>query len=157
MSEMKAILLTSSLLFWAGGAAEFQFPPFEFFDKDNNGRLVATEVGQTVVESVGSAIIKLYGNTYDEIDCRDYEAMREEFILAYREVRSAVDGIGRAIGPLLRRFGSDPCKKIFHWFDHDGNGYIDKWERSRGGIYLNNKGQVGLEEFEKTLIDFDLC
>ena len=61
-----------------------------------------------------------------------------------------MEEIGHAIGPVLRGLGGDPCKKIFDWFDRDGNGYIDERERSRGGIYLNNKERVGLEEFEKT-------
>ena len=85
MCEIKAFLLSSSLLFMAGADAEFRFPSFELFDKDNNGRgrLVATEVGHTLVEVVVSEIIKLYGNCDDEIDRQDYDAMREELIMGY--------------------------------------------------------------------------
>ena len=100
----------------AGADAEFRFPPFEFFDKDNMG-LVATEVGHTLIEMVGSEIIKSYDNCDDEIARPEYDAMRDEFILDYRKVRAAVDEIGRVIGPILWGLGGDPCKKIFDWFD----------------------------------------
>ena len=83
--------------------------------------------------------------------------MKVEFMRLPRRVELQWTESGvQSVHSIPREFSSDPCKKIFDWFDQDGDGNTDEREkRSRGGIYFNNK--VGFEEFEKTLIDFDPC